>query len=48
MKTPQQLFDIYLNSVGRGSTLLLNIPPDRRGLVHENDVASLKGFRELL
>jgi alpha-L-fucosidase len=48
VKTPQQLFDIYLTSVGRGSTLLLNVPPDRRGLVHENDVASLKGFRELL
>jgi alpha-L-fucosidase len=27
VKTPQQLFDIYLTSVGRGSTLLLNIPP---------------------
>jgi alpha-L-fucosidase len=48
VKTPQQLFDIYLTSVGRGSTLLLNVPPDRRGLVHENDVASLKGFREIL
>lgn len=48
VKTPEQLFDIYLTSVGRGSTLLLNVPPDRRGLVHENDVASLKGFRELL
>lgn len=48
VKTPQQLFDIYLTSVGRGSTLLLNVPPDRRGLVHELDVASLKGFRELL
>jgi alpha-L-fucosidase len=48
VKTPQQLFEIYLTSVGRGSTLLLNIPPDRRGLVHEHDVASLKGFRELL
>lgn len=48
VKTPQRLFDIYLTSVGRGSTLLLNIPPDRRGLVHENDVAALKGFRELL
>jgi len=48
VKTPEQLFDIYLTSVGRGSTLLLNIPPDRRGLVHEKDVASLKGFRELL
>jgi alpha-L-fucosidase len=48
VKTPEQLFDIYLTSVGRGSTLLLNVPPDRRGLVHENDVAALKGFRELL
>lgn len=48
VKTPERLFDIYLTSVGRGSTLLLNIPPDRRGLVHENDVAALKGFKELL
>ena len=48
VKTPEQLFDIYLTSVGRGSTLLLNVPPDRRGLVHENDVAALQGFRELL
>ncbi len=28
--------------------LLLNIPPDRRGLIHEQDIASLKAFRELL
>jgi alpha-L-fucosidase len=48
VKTPQQLFDIYLSSVGRGSNLLLNIPPDQRGLFHEKDVASLKGFRKLL
>ena len=48
VKTPQQLFDIYLTSVGRGSTLLLNIPPDRRGKFHENDVESLYGFNKLL
>lgn len=48
VKSPQQLFDIYLKSVGRGSTLLLNVPPDRRGLLHEKDVASLSGFRQLL
>jgi alpha-L-fucosidase len=48
VKTPEQLFDIYLTSVGRGSTLLLNVPPDRSGLFHENDINSLKGFRELL
>lgn len=48
VKTPEQLFGIYLTSVGRGSTLLLNIPPDQRGLIHENDVAALAEFRKLL
>ena len=48
VKTPEKLFEIYLTSVGRGSNLLLNIPPDRRGLVHENDVHSLEGFKKLL
>lgn len=48
VKTPERLFGIYLTSVGRGSTLLLNIPPDRRGLFHENDVKALQGFRALL
>lgn len=47
VKTPEQLFDIYLSSVGRGSVLLLNIPPDRLGLVHENDVKALEGFTRL-
>lgn len=48
VKTPEQLFDIYLTSVGRGSVLLLNFPPDQRGLIHENDIESLKGFKKLL
>lgn len=48
VKSPEKLFDIYLTSVGRGSTLLLNVPPDKRGLFHENDVNALKGFRSLL
>jgi len=48
VKSPEELFRIYLTSVGRGSNLLLNLPPDRRGLIHENDVRSLKGFRALV
>lgn len=48
VKSPDKLFEIYLTSVGRGSTLLLNVPPDRRGLIHEKDVASLQGFRRKL
>ncbi|MGJ7030605.1 alpha-L-fucosidase [Niabella hirudinis] len=48
VKTPEQLFNIYLTSVGRGSNLLLNIPPDRNGVFHPTDVAALKGFKKLL
>jgi alpha-L-fucosidase len=48
VKTPEELFEIYLTSVGRGSTLLLNVPPDKRGLIHENDIASLNGWREII
>jgi alpha-L-fucosidase len=48
VKSPEKLFDIYLTSVGRGAVLLLNIPPDKNGLIHQNDVLSLKGFRQLL
>lgn len=48
VKSPERLFEIYLTSVGRGSVLLLNVPPDRRGQFHEEDVKALKGFREIL
>lgn len=48
VKTPEQLFDIYLSSVGRGANLILNIPPDQRGLLHENDVKSLRGWKKLI
>ena len=44
VKTPQQLLDLYFKSVGRGATMLLNIPPDQRGQIHEPDVASLLEF----
>src|SRR3989337_353341 len=48
VKTPEQLFDLYLKSVGRGANFLLNIPPDRRGLIHEIDSASLVEFKKLI
>lgn len=40
------LVDIYFQSVGCNSVLLLNIPPDRRGLIHENDVRRIKELAE--
>ena len=48
VKSAEKLFEIYLTSVGRGSTLLLNVPPDKRGLLNEKDVAVLKAWRKLI
>ncbi len=48
VKTPQQLADIYYKSVGRNALLLLNLPPDKRGIIHENDVKSLTGFKAIV
>jgi alpha-L-fucosidase len=40
--------EIYDQSVGRGTNLLLNIPPDRRGQIAEPDVAALTAFGDAL
>ena len=46
VKSLKHLTDIYFQSVGYNSVLLLNIPPDRRGLINEADVTRLKEFAE--
>jgi alpha-L-fucosidase len=48
VKSVEHLLDIYFSSVGYNSVLLLNLPPDRRGLIHENDVQRLHEFRKVL
>ncbi len=48
VRSAGNLVDIYYQSVGRGTTLLLNLPPDRRGRIHEIDVDHLRGFRRIL
>lgn len=48
VRTARDLVDLYYASVGRGASLNLNLPPDRRGRIHENDVRSLRGFRAAL
>ncbi len=37
VKSLDHLIRIYYETVGRNSVLLLNFPPDRRGLMHKND-----------
>ncbi len=48
VKTPENLVDLHYASVGRGASFLLNLAPDRRGKIHENDVDSLRKFRQIL
>ncbi|WP_328492557.1 alpha-L-fucosidase [Streptomyces sp. NBC_00414] len=45
-KSVQRLTDIYFGSVGRNAVLLLNVPPDDRGLLPAADVTRLREFRE--
>lgn len=47
-KSLRKLAEIYLNSVGRNSVLLLNIPPDRNGLIASADSARLMELRRWL
>ncbi|WP_215223037.1 alpha-L-fucosidase [Echinicola shivajiensis] len=48
VKSPEKLLDIYFNSIGKNGVLLLNLPPDKRGLIHEQDVKSLKEWKGLI
>lgn len=48
VKSLNKLVDIYFNSVGSNSVLLLNVPPDTRGLIAESDVKRLKEFGDYI
>ncbi len=48
VKTLDQLLDIYYTSVGGNAQLLLNVPPDKRGRIHENDARRLKELGDRL
>ena len=48
VKSPYTLLELYYKSVGRGANLDLGLAPDRDGLLHKNDVQSLKQFGDLL
>jgi alpha-L-fucosidase len=44
VKTAAELMELYYKSVGRGGSMLLNVPPDRRGLLGDADLKSLREF----
>ena len=43
VKSPARLMQLYFESVGRGTNLLLNVPPNRLGVI---DAADIKALRE--
>ena len=48
VKSVSHLLKIYYESVGRGCNLILNVPPDRRGQIPENDANTLRQWRQIL
>ena len=48
IKTAAQLIDIYFKSIGRNSNLLLNIPPNRQGLISDADIEQVSAFSSQL
>lgn len=46
VKSPEQLMDIYFQSVGHGANLILNLAPNRKGQLDPADVQSLMVFAE--
>lgn len=42
VKSLDELLHVYYGSVGGNATFLLNLPPDQRGLIHENDAARMQ------
>jgi alpha-L-fucosidase len=47
MKSADTLMGLYERSVGHNATLIINVPPDKRGLFTDAEVATLKAFGEL-
>lgn len=41
VKSAEELFELYCNSVGGNSSLLLNVPPNREGLIAKRDALEL-------
>ncbi len=47
-RTAKDLADIYFKTVGGNATLLLNVPPDKTGLINKREVKTLEEFTRLI
>ncbi len=47
-RSAKQLADIYFNSVGGNASMLLNVPPNRKGLIGRSEIKRLRKFTQLV
>ncbi len=47
-RTAKELADIYFKTVGGNASLLLNVPPDKDGLINKREQKTLKDFTRLI
>lgn len=47
-RTAEDLAKIYFDSVGGNASMLLNVPPDKTGLINKREIKTLKKFTELI
>ena len=47
-KNAEALLDIYLKSCGHGCVMNIGLAPDRRGLIAEEDIRSLRDWKKLM
>ncbi len=47
-RSPENLWETYLQSVGRGTAMNIGLAPDLRGLICDDDVKALEGFGKIL
>lgn len=48
LRPAEELAEIYFNTVGGNASLLLNVPPNKKGVIDPKNVAQLKKFKELI
>lgn len=47
-RTAKDLANIYFASVGGNASMLLNVPPDKKGLISKREIRTLEKFTELI
>lgn len=48
VKSASELIDFYFTSIGRNGNMLLNLPPDTRGLIPDDQLASLNQMAQVI